>query len=188
MNGNQDRIFVPKKRNFWQRRSKMEKILLVATVLLLLLGIFLFTISMVQIHKTGMKADSGEICLTSTCVTVAANIINFMDQSADPCEDIYQYACGGWMKFNPLPTHKSEWNRHAELTEINYNILKYVLEDENFPLKSEAERKARTLYKSCMNETRIEELGLQPLIDLLNKVSSILRTNKFYHEIYRAVP
>lgn len=27
-----------------------------------------------------------------------------MDMTADPCEDFFQYACGGWVERNPVPS------------------------------------------------------------------------------------
>ncbi|GFU20356.1 endothelin-converting enzyme homolog, partial [Nephila pilipes] len=112
---------------------------------------------------------TAEYCTTPACVTAAASIINCMDPSVNPCEDFYQFACGGWIKSNPLQENKNQWERYDELTQTINHILKHVLEDESFPLKSEAERKARTFYKSCMNKTLIEELGALPMLDLLNK-------------------
>lgn len=42
---------------------------------------------------------------------------------------------------------------------------------------SKAEEKAQRYYKACMNETKIEELGAQPLQELINQVSSLLEAS-----------
>lgn len=43
-------------------------------------------------------------------------------------------------------------------------------ENGTFNGTSEAERKTQSYYLSCLNTQRIEELGAQPLVDLISKV------------------
>ena len=45
----------------------------------------------------------------------AAEIIQGMDITADPCEDFYRFACGGWMDSNAIPDGKNKWGRFYEL-------------------------------------------------------------------------
>ncbi|GFQ78568.1 endothelin-converting enzyme homolog [Trichonephila clavata] len=162
---NQEKELTGSKRNFWQRRSKMEKYLLAILIVLLLLVLILFIVSVIRVHDADKK-----YCTTPACVTAAATILNSLDQTVDPCEDFYRYACGGWTKSNPLPEDKTSFSRFEKLSDDNNRILKYVLEDDRFELKGEAEKKARNMYRSCMNKTRIEELGAQPLLELLKKM------------------
>src|SRR6202020_544181 len=47
--------------------------------------------------------------------TVGSLDLSAIDQSADACTDFYQYACGNWIKDNPVPEHQGRWVRSFSL-------------------------------------------------------------------------
>uniref|UniRef100_A0A8D0HA55 endothelin-converting enzyme 1 n=1 Tax=Sphenodon punctatus TaxID=8508 RepID=A0A8D0HA55_SPHPU len=138
-------------------------------------------------------------CLTEACIIVASKILEALDRDTDPCEDFYQYACGGWIKRNPLPNGHSKWSTFNSIWEQNLAVMKHLLENATFNSSSEAERKAQRFYLSCLKEQKIEELGSQPLVDLIEKIggwnitgpwneSSFMEVLKVVSGTYRALP
>uniref|UniRef100_A0AAX7T8X1 Neprilysin n=1 Tax=Astatotilapia calliptera TaxID=8154 RepID=A0AAX7T8X1_ASTCA len=103
-------------------------------------------------------------------VHAASRLIENMDANVDPCDNFYQYACGGWLKKNIIPETTSRYSTFDILRDELEVILKGVLE-KTVEGEAAALTKAKTLYKSCTNESLIELRGGSPLLDMLPDVS-----------------
>jgi len=97
-----------------------------------------------------------------------------MDKTADPCTNFYQYACGSWMKANPIPAEYSRWGRFNELSDRNQRILKDILETSSArTTRSAIEQKIGDYYQACMDEAGIEKAGTAPLKPFLDRITGI---------------
>ncbi|KAL3227886.1 hypothetical protein MRX96_003837 [Rhipicephalus microplus] len=59
----------------------------------------------------------------------ASSLLNGMDQSADPCSDFFQYACGSWNKRHQIPEDRPSISTFEVLSDELQIILKDVIED-----------------------------------------------------------
>ncbi len=100
--------------------------------------------------------------------------VTAIDKTVEPCVDFYQYACGNWMKNNPIPPDKSRWGRFDELAEQNLYILRDILNQAQAPGQHSAtEKKVGDFYASCMDESTIEKKGTAPLTPELARIDGI---------------
>jgi len=99
-----------------------------------------------------------------------------VDPKIDPCTDFDAYANGPWRAANPIPAQLSRWGRRAASREANRRQLQELLQAlstrDDLPGGS-IEKILADHYASCMDEAKIEALGLTPLAPLLADIDAI---------------
>lgn len=97
---------------------------------------------------------------------------NNMDLSVSPAVDFYQYACGGWMKNNPLTGEYSRYGSFDQLAENNKEQLKELITGIASQKHEEGTvaQKIGEFYNIGMDTATIEKQGIAPLQPKLNNV------------------
>ncbi|XP_038213219.1 neprilysin-4-like isoform X2 [Zerene cesonia] len=100
-------------------------------------------------------------------LNVASRVLSAMNKEVDPCTDFYEFACGGWIKKNPVPEWATSWDQLSKLREQLTSDLRDLLEAEDAPNSPESVLKAKALYRTCIDVDKMEARGIQPIQDLL---------------------
>jgi putative endopeptidase len=119
--------------------------------------------------QTAGSSPSGQI------KPMASFDVNAMDKSVDPCNDFYQFACGKWIKNNPIPADQAAWGRFNELHDHNQLVLRSLLEKQSADdsNRSSNNQKIGDYYYSCMDEAGINAKGAAVLKPLLNRIDAL---------------
>ena len=117
-------------------------------------------------------AFASTITMCTTKSPKGVDLANLNDSVA-PQEDFYGYACGGWMKANPL---KPEFSRFGTFDQLGENTREQVkslitnLDTKNAE-KGSAAQQIGDLYALGMDSTRLNEEGANPIkqdIEIIN--------------------
>ena len=126
-----------------------------------------------------MKKLLTMMALATMTVTASAQLrsginLNDLDTSVRPADDFYEYACGGWMKANPLPPAYSRFGSFDRLAEDNNKRINGILKEllENSYPEGSVEQKLSDLYKLAMDSARREQEGLSPVMPIIKKLEA----------------
>ncbi len=136
---------------------------------------FILILSTALLAFAGAYAQTNAPEPTSVPKPMQSFDLSAIDKSVDPCDDFYHYACGNWLKKNPIPPDQSTWGRFNELHERNQAILRNILEKQAATTegRSPDNQKIGDYYYSCMDESAIDAKGMKPLQPLLERINAV---------------
>lgn len=100
-----------------------------------------------------------------------------LDRSVNPCDDFYQFACGGWIASHPVPKDRAIYGRgFTQIADRNELALRQILEDDAAGKLDPADpyaQKVGDFYGGCMDEGQAENGALARLQARLAEIDAI---------------
>ena len=122
------------------------------------------------------------LLLTLLCATLAigqtqAGIeVSDLNREANPCTDFFEYSNGAWRASNPIPSTMDRWSRRWAAGEANKDQLRVILDEaaakKDLP-KGSVDQLIGDYYGACMNETRVNQAGVDPVKPMLAEIDAM---------------
>ena len=127
-------------------------------------------------QSSSASADSMTDASTSSAAMLASGIfLENMDTSVKPGDDFYQYVNGSWLEENTIPADKTRWGAFDILrdkSEENVRSLIQAAAQGDFAKGSE-QQQVGDLYNSYLDMAGRNNLGLEPLLEEMTKISAL---------------
>jgi len=127
-------------------------------------------VSTSNVSSSNSNRSSEATCTEKACIELSASVLGAIDDTVDPCEDFFEYACANWIKRSPMPSGKQSWGTLTKRSELTNADVKVMLET---PIEKQPEapfvKDILNIYQSCLNMDEINSRGAQPAKKFLKK-------------------
>lgn len=105
-----------------------------------------------------------------------------LDTTALPGTDFYQYACGGWIKNNPIPAEYSQYGSFTILAENNRKQIQGLIEElaSTSHETGSVGQKIGDLYKIVMDSAKLNKEGVAPIKAELDALGALKDSKDVY--------
>ncbi len=121
--------------------------------------IFLLLLILIILIALWPSSPSQPTCQTAQCHKYTGEILGSMNASAEPCQDVWEFGCGGWLQSNPIPESRAYWSAGLEEEGVVKDKVRSLIN--TLPVQALEESnsvlgKMKRFYDSCMATEYIE--------------------------------
>jgi putative endopeptidase len=130
--------------------------------------------NMIPLLFAGVIALTGCNANQKSAANTGLNLAN-MDTTVSPGTDFYQYACGGWIKNNPLPPEFARYGTFDKLRDENQTQLRSLVEELQKGKQSAGSEAAKIslFYEMGLDSTKLNADGAKPLQQQLDAIRNL---------------
>ena len=129
-----------------------------------------------QETSTNQSVDNDQVESVETVIVKSGIELANMDKKARPQDDFYRYVNGTWLDNTEIPADKSTYGSFTALRDKSRRDVKAIIEEtaklENVEKGSDAQ-KVGDLYRSFMDEEKLNKLGATPLLPEFAKIDAM---------------
>lgn len=90
-----------------------------------------------------------------------------MDETIDPCDDFYEFACGKFLRDTVIPDEQIAVMSFVTVHDKVQEQLRVIINEEPSANDSTPFAMAKAFNKACLDLDRMEKRGIQPMTDMI---------------------